>query len=305
MTFLDSIVTSACPFRHTPNPIRNPLLLALFLFFSLSSLQAQTHSWNTGTNGNFHNMSGGVVRGNGTMILPGTVFTNDGFVRPGNNDIGTLDITGNYNQGSGGKLVIELGGLTPDTEHDVLDVSSTATLSGELRLRAVNGFQPAFGQQFVVVTAGSISGGFDSVKLVGANLPMGQGFEVVYTATTVTAQVVQVINNTGQQELPVTISNPVPGLAGQNNTFQISGVYANNTVELVFGLATGTTPIPACSFDYGIASATIVGTAPASATGNALVVGMVPSSAIGTTGYFQALDMGACRISEVLTFVFP
>ncbi|MGB0952910.1 MAG: beta strand repeat-containing protein [Planctomycetota bacterium] len=259
----------------------------------------------TFNSGNFNNQSGGTVRGNGTMVVSTIVFTNSGFVRPGLNDIGTLDVTGNFTQDASGTLAIELGGLTPDTEHDVLDVSSTANLGGELRLRAVNGFNPSFGQQFVVLTAGTINGQFDSVKLIGANLPLGHGVEVVYTATTVTAQIVQVINGINQQDLPVAISHPTPGLAGQNNTFQISGVYANHNVELVFGLATGTTTIGACPVDYGIASATVVGTAPASATGNALVIGMVPSSAMGTTGYFQALDLEACRISEVMGFVFP
>lgn len=255
--------------------------------------------------GNFHNQSGGTVRGDATMILSGSVFTNDGWIRPGIDGIGTLDITGDYTQSASGSYAAELGGLTPDTEHDVLDISGTANLAGVLRLRAVNGFNPAFGQQFVILTAGTINGAFDSVELVGATLPLGVGFEVVYTGTTATAQVVHTITGVNPEDLPVTISNPVPGLAGQINTFQISGVYANNTVELVFGLAAGTTAIPACSFDYGIASATVVGTAPASATGNALVTGMVPSSAIGTTGFFQALDLGACRISEVKTVVFP
>lgn len=266
------------------------------------SINGTSCTFNTGA---LNNLSGGVVRGNGTMVVSSIVFTNSGFVRPGNQGLGTLDITGNYTQASAGKLVIEVAGLTPDTEHDVLDVSSAANLGGELRLRAINGFQPVFGNQFVVLTAGSINGAFDSVKLNGATLPFGLGVELVYTATTVTAQIVHVLDGVNPQDLPVAISNPVPGLAGQNNTFQLSGVYANNTVELVFGLATGTTAIPACSFDYGIASATVVGTAPASATGNALVTGMVPSSAMGTTGFFQALDMGACRISEVTTFVFP
>lgn len=259
----------------------------------------------TFNSGNFNNLSGGKVRGDGTIVLSGSTFTNSGFVRPGLNSIGTLDITGDFTQDASGVLAIELGGLVPDTEHDVLDVSSTANLSGELRLRAVNGFVPSFGQQFVVVTAGSISGAFDKVVLNGATLPVGHGFEVVYTATTAIAQVIQKTNEFGATDLPVTVMDPVPGLAGQVNTFQINGIYAGNTVELVFGLGLGTTAIPACGFDYGIASATVVGTAPSSATGNALVTGMVPSSAMGTTGYFQALDLGACRISEVMTFVFP
>ncbi|MBV1929267.1 MAG: hypothetical protein KUG81_07125, partial [Gammaproteobacteria bacterium] len=171
-------------------------------------------------NGAFTNMAGGVVRGDGTLnLIGGATLQNDGALRPGNDGPGTLDVTGNVAQSASGFLVAELGGLAPGTEHDVLDISGTATLDGEVRLRSINGFVPVFGQQFVILTAGSISGQFSKVRLVGSNLPLGYKFEAVYGPTTVTVQVVKQFNQVNPEATPISISDPTPGIAGQSNTF--------------------------------------------------------------------------------------
>lgn len=257
-------------------------------------------------NGTFTNMAGGAVRGDGTLnLVSGGTLQNDGAIRPGNEGIGTLSITGNLTQGTDGFLVAELGGLLPDTEHDVLSISGTANLDGEVRVRSANGFVPVFGNQFVILTAGSINGTFRKARLVGSELPLGLKFDLVYTATTVTAQVVNEFGVISPEATPISVSDPVPGLAGQNNTFQIDGLGGFNSTQLVFGLGLGTSVIAGCPVDFGIASATSVGTAASGITGTALVTGMVPASAIGTTGFFQALDVEECQLSDVVTFLFP
>ena len=317
-------------------------LFSLFLFLVFASgLQAQTHAWNTALDGNWNdplnwntgtvpngaadfpsiaatgapyavtmnidvlmdgfnfvadsatlnltgrtitNMAGGVVRGDGTLnLVGGATLQNDGALRPGNEGVGTLDITGGFTQSSGGFIVAELGGLTPDTEHDVLDISGTANLDGEVRVRSVNGFVPVSGNQFVILTAGNINGTFRKARLVGSDLPLGLKFDLVYTATTVTAQVVNEFGNIAPEATPISVSDPVPGIAGQNNTFQIDGLGGSNNTQLVFGLGLGTSVIAGCPVDFGIASATSVGTA----------------------GYFQALDVEECQLSDVVTFLFP
>jgi len=267
------------------------------------SVNGTTASFNSGS---FTNLSGGVLRGDGTYKMNVlATLVNQGVIRPGNNGVGVLNVTGPYSQSASGVFVAELGGLSPIIDHDVLVISGSANLDGEVRVRAVNGFVPVFGQQFVILSAASISGTFDKIRLVGSSLPPGQKFELTYNSNSVTAQVVGTFNNLNPDKFPVSISDPTPGIAGQSNTFQISGLGVGHTTQLAFGLGTGTTTIPGCPVDFGIVSATVIGTATASAGGNALVTAVVPPSAIGTTGFFQALDVEECQLSDVMTFVFP
>ncbi len=55
---------------------------------------------------------------------------------------------------------IELGGLTAGSQCDRLIVTGTATLHGTLCVTWVNGFQPAAGQSFQVMTFAARSGSF-------------------------------------------------------------------------------------------------------------------------------------------------
>ena len=96
---------------------------------------------------------------------------------------GTLSVGGDYTQGSGGTLEIELGGTAPGTEHDQLNVTGTATLAGTLDISPLNGLDPRLGETFEILTAGSVTGTFDTVT--GASLPCGEELKVTYTATAV------------------------------------------------------------------------------------------------------------------------
>lgn len=97
---------------------------------------------------------------------------------------GKLTITGNsggnYTQGAGGTLEIELGGLLPGAQHDQLVVAGTATLDGTLRVMPLNGFVPQVGQQFTILTCGARAGTFASVVAVG-----GGSYEAQYSPTSV------------------------------------------------------------------------------------------------------------------------
>lgn len=110
-----------------------------------------------------------VLGGSGTVL--GHV-NNDGTVAPGAS-AGLLGIAGSYAQ-SNGTLHIELGGTTAGTDHDVLDVTDAATLGGALTVSLVNGFEPASGDAFVILTASSITGAFATTNLPA--LPLGEGW---------------------------------------------------------------------------------------------------------------------------------
>lgn len=79
-------------------------------------------------NDNFLINTNGTLKGTGTITTSGAL-TNNGTYAPGNS-IGTQNITGNYVQGAGGTLEIEFDG----SGIDLLNISGTATLGGEVDL---------------------------------------------------------------------------------------------------------------------------------------------------------------------------
>ncbi len=98
------------------------------------------------------------LSGNGSVL--GTVV-NNGTVAPGSSP-GSLLLVGDYSQS--GTLAIELSGLTPVTEHDVLAVTNHVTLGGTLTVTTPS-FTPASGNSFTVLTAAAVSGTFATTNL--------------------------------------------------------------------------------------------------------------------------------------------
>lgn len=120
-------------------------------------------------NGTFaHNISlqAGALTGTGT--IQGAVQNSGGLLLPGNNGLGTLTIKGQYAQGFGGTLGINLAG---SNSHGLLAVHGTGTavaLNGFLTIRLLNGFSPSLGNTFGVLTCtGCTMGG----TLLGLSLP--------------------------------------------------------------------------------------------------------------------------------------
>jgi outer membrane autotransporter protein len=127
--------------------------------------------------GNVTVNSGGTLAGLGTIL--GNVVRNDGTVRPGGS-IGTLTVNGNYTQGPGGTLAIEVS----PTASSQLRVGGAASLAGTLHLMFDPGvYSPATSYRFL--TASSISGAFDTIV---SNDPLGIGQTLVFDATGISAQ---------------------------------------------------------------------------------------------------------------------
>ena len=265
----------------------------------------EVHNNSTFNGSSFTNLGGGRFESNVTITNSTLPMHNDGTWAPGFG-IGTMNMSGAWSQGDTGKLEIEIGGYTAGTEYDQLILGGTATVGGEITLLSANGFQPKFGDQFTILTCSSTSGEFSGITYDG-DLPMGYGFEIVDTGNSIIVQVAQTITNITPGTVDLHLGDPVPGLAGQSNTFQVSGATGGGEVYIVFGLATGTTAIggPCPSDDFGIDSAQQVGSGFASYNGSALISANVPASAAGVTAYFQALDLSRCELSTVNTFQFP
>ncbi len=141
-------------------------------------------------NKDLKNTSTGLLQGTGTVNVGTGTVLNDGSVAPGHS-VGTLSITGNYAQSSLGRLVMEVGGASTV---DVLNVSGTATLNGNLTLQPL-GYTPVKGESYGLVKAGTVTGTFASVTPT----PEFTGGAAYYTPT-----------QTGFAMPAVTVAAPTP-----------------------------------------------------------------------------------------------
>jgi uncharacterized protein with beta-barrel porin domain len=102
--------------------------------------------------------AGGALGGHGTIVGS---LTNSGAVSPGGSS-GVLAINGPYTQSSTGLLGLEIA----PSQNSSLRVTGAATLAGTLAVTIDPGAYRK-GQQFDLLTAGSISGSFGDVDFVG------------------------------------------------------------------------------------------------------------------------------------------
>jgi outer membrane autotransporter protein len=107
------------------------------------------------------NIGGGVVSGTGSIAASRGFINSGGTIKPGNS-IGTLTITGDYNQGHQGKLLIEIASTA---SNDLLAINGAADLSGILETSWSGGYIPAVKTKFgTILTASSgVTGQFSSL----------------------------------------------------------------------------------------------------------------------------------------------
>lgn len=118
----------------------------------------------------------------GSVTSSASVTAGDSSTKPGK-----LTLTGTYTQNSTGTLNISVGGTTAGTFGD-LAVSNGVTLGGTLSIKLINGFVPAVGENFTILTGSAVSGQFATVK--GTTINSSEHFQVNYNATNVTLTVV-------------------------------------------------------------------------------------------------------------------
>jgi T5SS/PEP-CTERM-associated repeat protein len=88
-----------------------------------------------------------------------------GTLAPGDSP-GMTSISGDYTQGAGGVLEIEIAGITAASQFDLLSIGGAAELAGTLAVSLLEGFMPSSGDVFEIVTAvGGISGTFANTFL--------------------------------------------------------------------------------------------------------------------------------------------
>jgi len=106
----------------------------------------------------------------GGMGIIGGAVHNQGIIAPAisvapGTSVGILTFQDDYLQDTNGILDVEIGGTMAGVEHDRLVVSGAAELDGVLYVTLIGGYEPAHGDTFDVLIAGSILGEFASVEV--------------------------------------------------------------------------------------------------------------------------------------------
>ena len=105
----------------------------------------------------------GAVTGAADFAGPGT-HTFAGSLSPGNSPA-QVSVEGDAVFASTNTLKVELAGISAGTQFDVVAVAGEAWISGALDVKLLNGFTPALGNTFDILTAASVVGTFDSSVL--------------------------------------------------------------------------------------------------------------------------------------------
>jgi len=147
--------------------------------------------------------SGGTIRGS-LSNTGGDVIPFD----PGNP--ATFTIKGNYTQGGGGLLTIDLGG-TGTGQFSVLDVTGSATLAGTVDFTTVNRFAPAQGEDFTFMDYGSETG---TLNIVETNWTCPTTCTDVFGPTSVTLQIGSSVSATPEPGTFVLAGTALIGMAG-------------------------------------------------------------------------------------------
>jgi hypothetical protein len=130
---------------------------------------------------------GGTLSGIGTINGPVSV-SGTGTVSPGDASArGSLNVSGNYTQASGGVLNIALGGSTPGVGgFSVLNVTGTATLAtgSILDVSVVGGFMPSNNETFQFLNGQSLTGSFAQSSLQQGNATFTVGYNPAFAVLT-------------------------------------------------------------------------------------------------------------------------
>jgi autotransporter-associated beta strand protein len=110
---------------------------------------------------------GGTLAGHGAVVgLAYVAF--GGFLAPGNGPTSTGTLTlGSLTLNSGSQTNIKLAGATPGTQYDQVQIGGPLSLDGTLLVSLINGFMPAVGNAFDILTwpTGGLTGTFASLQL--------------------------------------------------------------------------------------------------------------------------------------------
>ena len=166
----------------------------------------------------------------GSGPISGQVEVLNGQIEVGH-DLGILAIDGRLSTGPGTLFDFQLGGLTPGTGHDQIQIDGPLALDGQLNLTLANGFRPTVGNVFSLITYDELGGVFSTT-----NLPGGFTWDVRYTANSVLLEVLSALlpgDANGDGEVDLADLNVLASNWGQSPaTFATGDFNGDGTVGL-------------------------------------------------------------------------
>lgn len=118
---------------------------------------------------------------NGTLQVNGLVSPTSGTIAAGAG--GTVTVNGAFSIDPTGTANVELGGTNPG-QFGQIKITGAATLAGTLNISLANGFQPASGDAFKIMTFASATGQFGTIN--GVSIPNNLVLAPTYDTTDLT-----------------------------------------------------------------------------------------------------------------------
>ncbi len=136
-----------------------------------------------GTGADFSSLSplAQIALGDRLEVLEGGSFTTAGDLdNAGTIDLapGTLTVQGNFTEENSGEFDSSFGGPAAGSQFGLLDVSGQATLDGILSASLIDGYAPAQGASYPILTFASVAGDFSA--LFGLAFEDGSGFTPIF-----------------------------------------------------------------------------------------------------------------------------
>jgi hypothetical protein len=112
--------------------------------------------------------AGGLIIAAGSTLTVAGDFNDQGSVTLGASGAGAgiIHVGGNYTQGPGATLTVQVGGAPASGRFSQLIVTGTAHLAGTLTVQ-LNGYTPSSGDSFRILTDAAVNGDFDTRNLAG------------------------------------------------------------------------------------------------------------------------------------------
>ncbi len=103
----------------------------------------------------------------------------------------------------------------------------------------------------------------------------------------------------------LTLSNPIPGIAGEVNTLLIEGARPKSTVYLAYGRGQGLTNVPTCGgLTVDILQASLLTSIKTDGSGKAALQRFVPDGLAGRVILFQIVEPSTCTASPLVEHRF-
>jgi hypothetical protein len=173
------------------------------------------------------NMKGGTLTNNGTLAvdnphggvreIEGNLINNRNVtVAPGE----TLQVTGNYTQGSAGIFTTQISGAS---SFGSLSVTGSATIAGTLTVHQVS-FKATLGQKFAFLSSAALTGQFATETGDQINYTTGLYYQPTYSSTGASLVVAQA----------TLVTSATKGLPGSKVTLSGSGYLPGDTITPTF-----------------------------------------------------------------------